>query len=81
MSATLRSLYVTGITIDHLTRCSHGATLLHDGHRLDVTKVLPAATMTLDIGTDTDNPGTWMFHCHINDHITVGVMTKLIFET
>ena len=52
----------------------HGATLLHNGNRLDVTEVLPAATKTLDL--EADNPGTWMFHCHVNDHITAGMTTK-----
>jgi manganese oxidase len=22
-----------------------------------------------------DNPGEWMFHCHIADHIAAGMMT------
>ena len=22
-----------------------------------------------------DNPGTWFFHCHINDHIAAGMKT------
>ena len=21
-----------------------------------------------------DNPGTWMYHCHVNDHIAAGMM-------
>jgi len=62
-----------GTEVDLHTPHWHGATLVHDGHRLDVTEVLPAATKTLDL--DTDNPGTWMFHCHVNDHITAGMMT------
>lgn len=56
----------------------HGATLLHNGNRLDVTEVLPAATKTLDL--EADNPGTWMFHCHVNDHITAGMTTKFTIE-
>lgn len=52
----------------------HGVTLLHNGNRLDVTEVLPAATKTLDL--EADNPGTWMYHCHVNDHIEAGMMTK-----
>jgi len=62
-----------GTEVDLHTPHWHGATLLHDGHRLDVTEVLPTATKTLDL--DIDNPGTWMFHCHVNDHITAGMMT------
>jgi hephaestin len=22
-----------------------------------------------------DNPGIWMFHCHVSDHMTGGMMT------
>lgn len=56
----------------------HGATLLHNGNRLDVTEVLPAATKTLDMRPDV--AGTWMYHCHVNDHITAGMMTTFTVE-
>ena len=23
-----------------------------------------------------DNPGIWLFHCHVNDHITAGMLTR-----
>ena len=56
----------------------HGATLLHNGNRLDVTEVLPAATKTLNMHPDVI--GTWMFHCHVNDHISAGMMTTYTVE-
>jgi FtsP/CotA-like multicopper oxidase with cupredoxin domain len=56
----------------------HGATLLHNGNRLDVTEVLPAATKTLDMRPDV--AGTWMYHCHVNDHISAGMMTTFTVE-
>ncbi len=56
----------------------HGVTALHHGIRLDVSEILPAATKTFDL--DTDNPGTWMFHCHVNDHIIAGMMTKFTIQ-
>ena len=34
--------------------------------------VLPSTMATLD--AYTDNPGTWLFHCHLNDHIHGGMM-------
>lgn len=34
--------------------------------------VLPSTMATLD--AYTDNPGTWLFHCHLNDHIQGGMM-------
>ena len=56
----------------------HGATLLHNGNRVDVTEVLPAATKTLDMRPDVS--GNWMYHCHVNDHITAGMMTSFKVE-
>jgi FtsP/CotA-like multicopper oxidase with cupredoxin domain len=23
-----------------------------------------------------DNPGAWLFHCHVNDHITAGMIAR-----
>ena len=40
---------------------------------IDVAEVLPASTKTYDLRPD--NPGKWMFHCHVNDHLTAGMMT------
>lgn len=34
--------------------------------------VLPSTMIALD--AYTDNPGTWLFHCHLNDHIHGGMM-------
>ncbi|UJP06282.1 MAG: multicopper oxidase domain-containing protein [Nitrosomonas sp.] len=56
----------------------HGATLLHNGNRLDVTEVLPAATKTLNMRPDV--AGSWMYHCHVNDHIDAGMMTTYAVE-
>jgi manganese oxidase len=30
-------------------------------------KILPASMKVLDLVPD--NPGTWLFHCHVNDHL------------
>lgn len=62
-----------GTEVDLHTPHWHGVTLLHHGARLDVAKTLPATTDTYDLRPD--NPGTWMFHCHVNDHIEAGMMT------
>ena len=62
-----------GTEVDLHTPHWHGATLLHNGNRLDVTEVLPAATKTLDMVPDVD--GIWMYHCHVNDHISAGMMS------
>lgn len=31
---------------------------------------------TVDILLDTLNPGTWMAHCHIAEHLEAGMMMK-----
>ncbi len=62
-----------GTEVDLHTPHWHGATLLHNGNRLDVTEILPAATKTLDMTPDVD--GVWMYHCHVNDHISAGMMS------
>ena len=63
-----------GTEVDLHTPHWHGVTLLHNGNRIDVTEVLPAAIKTLDFRPD--NPGIWMYHCHVNDHLDAGMMTR-----
>lgn len=36
--------------------------------------VLVKAGETIDIVLDTSNPGTWMAHCHISEHMEAGMM-------
>lgn len=63
-----------GTEVDLHTPHWHGATLLMAGRRVDVMQLMPAATRTLDMRPDS--VGTWMYHCHVNDHITAGMMVK-----
>ncbi len=63
-----------GTEVDLHTPHWHGVTLLHNGNRIDVTEILPASTQTLEL--TPDNPGTWMYHCHVNDHLEAGMMGK-----
>lgn len=34
----------------------------------------------VDILLDISNPGTWMAHCHIAEHLTAGMMMKFTVE-
>lgn len=52
----------------------HGNTLLHHQMREDTTEVFPATTQVLDM--QPDDVGTWMFHCHVADHMNAGMMTR-----
>ena len=63
-----------GTEVDLHTPHWHGVTLIHNGNRIDVAEVFPASAKTYDL--IPDNPGTWMFHCHVNDHVVAGMMTK-----
>ena len=44
------------------------------GMRTDVGSLLPMTMQTADMVPD--NAGTWLFHCHVNDHLEGG-MTAL----
>jgi len=61
-----------GTEVDLHTPHTHGQTFLLNGNRTDITELLPASMKTVDMVPD--NPGTWLFHCHVNDHITAGML-------
>ncbi|MFY9790208.1 MAG: multicopper oxidase domain-containing protein [Candidatus Sulfotelmatobacter sp.] len=50
----------------------HGNVVLQDGKRTDVVSLLQAQMVTVDMVPD--DPGTWMFHCHLDDHMEAGMM-------
>jgi len=50
----------------------HGKTVMHHGQSEDVIPLLPGQTETVDMLAD--NPGTWMFQCHVADHLVAGMM-------
>jgi len=65
--------YVIGMggEMDMHTAHWHGQTLLWNGMRVDTTEVFPATTKVLDMVPD--GPGTWLYHCHVNEHIDKGM--------
>jgi manganese oxidase len=60
-----------GTEVDLHTPHTHGNVFTVMGMRADVTELLPASMKTLEM--TVDNPGKWLFHCHVNDHITAGM--------
>jgi FtsP/CotA-like multicopper oxidase with cupredoxin domain len=50
----------------------HGNVVLQDGKRTDVVSLMQAQMVTVDMLPD--DPGTWMFHCHLDDHMEAGMM-------
>lgn len=54
----------------------HGNTVVAYGHRTDVVELLPGSMLVADMAAN--NPGTWMYHCHVDDHITAGMSTLYV---
>lgn len=50
----------------------HGETVTYHQRHTDVIELLPASMTSADMVAD--NPGNWMFHCHVSDHMESGMM-------
>lgn len=61
-----------GTEVDLHTPHWHGQTVLMLGARTDMVELLPGSMKTIDMVPD--NLGTWLYHCHVNDHIIQGMM-------
>ncbi|KAL4232107.1 hypothetical protein ACF0H5_009683 [Mactra antiquata] len=71
--------YVMGLGSedDYHTVHFHGQTYLHKTsktYRGDVIEVFPGTYETVDMYTD--NPGTWLLHCHVMHHLIHGMEAK-----
>lgn len=49
----------------------HGQTVIFQGMRTDMVHLEPMMMVVADM--IPDNVGTWLFHCHVNDHIEGGM--------
>jgi FtsP/CotA-like multicopper oxidase with cupredoxin domain len=63
-----------GTEVDLHTPHWHGQTATIMGMRTDVAQLLPGAMQVADM--TTDDPGIWLYHCHVNDHIVAGMQTR-----
>ena len=52
----------------------HGMTGLASGMRMDMIELLPGSMKTIDFVPD--NPGVWLFHCHVGPHLLGGMVTR-----
>ena len=52
----------------------HGNVVMQDGKRTDVLALSPAQMLTVDMVPD--DPGTWLFHCHVSDHMEAGMVGR-----
>jgi FtsP/CotA-like multicopper oxidase with cupredoxin domain len=46
------------------------------GMRTDVVALLPATMVVADM--IPDDPGIWLYHCHVSDHISAGMLARYI---
>lgn len=63
-----------GTEVDLHTPHWHGQTGLVMGMRMDMLDLLPGDMKVFDMVPD--NPGIWLLHCHVNDHIDAGMATR-----
>merc|ERR1712113_1010421 len=62
-----------GTEVDLHTAHWHGNIIKKDNAVYeDVVQLMPAFTTTVDMFAD--NPGTWFYHCHVNDHVEAGMI-------
>ena len=66
------NIIAMGTEVDLHSPHWHGNSLLFAQMRVDVIEVLPGSMKTLTMVPD--NPGTWLYHCHVNDHIDAGML-------
>ena len=63
-----------GTEVDLHTPHWHGNTVVLNGMRTDVAVLLPMSMLTADMVPDA--VGIWFYHCHVNDHITAGMLAR-----
>jgi hephaestin len=64
-----------GTEVDLHTPHWHGNTVTTMmGMRTDVLQLIAGSMQTADM--QPDDAGIWLFHCHINDHIKAGMLTR-----
>ena len=63
-----------GNEVDLHTPHWHGNTVIAAGTRTDTIGLLPGTMVIADM--TPDDPGIWLFHCHVTDHILAGMQTR-----
>ncbi|MBI2817895.1 MAG: multicopper oxidase domain-containing protein [Acidobacteria bacterium] len=56
----------------------HGKTVRFHGRQTDVIELLPGSMATVDM--NADNAGTWLYHCHVADHIDAGMIATYTIQ-
>jgi hypothetical protein len=70
-------LFGLGSQEDFHTAHWHGLRVVEDGRRrTDAVELLPASMKVGDM--TADNPGSWLFHCHVADHMMEGMFARVV---
>ena len=67
-------LFSNGNEEDVHTPHWHGQTVTYMHMRMDMVSLLPMTMMTADM--EPDSVGTWLFHCHVNEHLEGGMVAR-----
>ena len=68
-------IFSMGTEVDLHTPHVHGNVWTNSmGMNMDMFGVLPGEMQTLNMVPDA--PGLWLMHCHVNDHITAGMISQ-----
>jgi hypothetical protein len=68
-------LFALGSEQDFHTAHWHGMKVIEEGRRrTDVVELLPATMKVADMLAD--NPGTWLTHCHVAEHMLEGMFAR-----
>ncbi len=68
-------LFGLGGQNDFHTAHWHGMKVIEEGRRrTDVVELLPASMKVADMVAD--NPGNWLFHCHVAEHMMEGMFAR-----
>ncbi len=69
-------LFGLGSEEDFHTAHWHGLRVVEEGRRrTDVVELLPATMKVADLLAD--NPGSWLYHCHVAEHMNEGMFAQL----
>lgn len=69
-------LFALGSEQDFHTAHWHGLRVIEDGRRrTDNVELLPASMKVADMLAD--NPGSWLMHCHVSEHMTEGMFARV----
>jgi hephaestin len=70
-------LFALGSEADFHTAHWHGLRVIEEGRRrTDVVELLPASMKVADMVAD--NPGSWLMHCHVSEHMQEGMFARVV---